>query len=61
MYRQCDSESCGEVLEHRDQLAIQVLAPLSSRYLPWSSAAMRPSGVVAVLNEIVLNRRQRVV
>lgn len=44
-----------------DLLALQVLAPLSSSYLPWNMAAMRPSGVVAVLNEIVINRRQCIV
>lgn len=45
----------------RDILAMQVLAPLSSRYLPWSMSAMRPSGVVKVLNEIILNRRRHIV
>jgi predicted O-methyltransferase YrrM len=40
---------------------MQVLAPLSMTYLPWTPAAMRPSGVVAVLNEIVVNRRNRIV
>nr|MDT0659794.1 class I SAM-dependent methyltransferase [Micromonospora sp. DSM 115978] len=44
-----------------DLLALQVLAPLSSGYLPWNVAAMRPSGVVAVLNEIVINRRRCIV
>jgi len=40
---------------------MQVLAPLSSTYMPWSVSAMRPSGVVAVLNEITVNRRQSIV
>jgi hypothetical protein len=44
-----------------DLLALQVLAPLSSSYLPWNVAAMRPSGVVAVLNEIIINRRRYIV
>jgi predicted O-methyltransferase YrrM len=44
-----------------DLIALQVLAPLSSSYLPWNVAAMRPSGVVAVLNEIIINRRERIV
>ncbi|MFG1919002.1 class I SAM-dependent methyltransferase [Micromonospora sp. NPDC048898] len=44
-----------------DLLALQVLAPLSSSYLPWNVAAMRPSGVVAVLNEVVINRRRHIV
>jgi len=47
--------------DRRDLLAMQVLAPLSTTYLPWTLAAMRPSGVVAVLNEIVVNQRSRIV
>ena len=49
------------VRDHKDLLALQALAPLSSTYLPWSSAAMRPSGLVIVLNDIVVNRRSRIV
>lgn len=48
-------------LEHHDLLAMHLLAPLISGYLPWTTSAMRPSGIVAVLNEIVLNRRRRIV
>lgn len=48
-------------LQRNDTLAMQALAPLSSSYLPWSASAMRPSGVVAVLNEIWVNRRRSVV
>lgn len=48
-------------LQRNDQLAMQVLAPLSSTYLPWSASTMRPSGIVAVLNEIFVNRRRSVV
>jgi hypothetical protein len=44
-----------------DLLALQVLAPLSATYLPWNVAAMRPSGVVAVLNEVTINRRRCIV
>lgn len=44
-----------------DTLAMQVLAPLSPTYLPWTPSAMRPSGLVAVLNDIVVNRRTRIV
>jgi hypothetical protein len=40
---------------------MQVLAPLAGGYLPWSDFAMRPSGIVALLNDIVLHRRSRVV
>jgi hypothetical protein len=45
----------------KDLLALQALAPLTSRYLPWTVSAMRPSGVRTVLNEIMVNRRQRIV
>src|SRR4051812_9082446 len=47
--------------DRKDMLAMQALAPLSSGYLPWSQAAMRPSGLVAVLNDIVINNRSSVV
>jgi hypothetical protein len=43
-----------------DILAMQALAPLSSAYLPWSMSSMRPSGLAAVLNEIVVNRRRSI-
>ncbi|HKS99882.1 MAG TPA: class I SAM-dependent methyltransferase [Rugosimonospora sp.] len=46
---------------HEDVLAMQALAPLSSTYLPWTVSAMRPAGVTAVLNEIVVNRRRTIV
>jgi hypothetical protein len=48
-------------LQRNDLLAMQALAPLSPTYLPWSESAMRPSGVVAVLNEVFVNRRRCVV
>lgn len=44
-----------------DAVAMQVLAPLSSTYLPWSTPALRPSGLVKVLNEILINRRHCIV
>ena len=47
--------------DRKDMLALQTLTPLSRKYLPWSQAAMRPSGLVAVLNDIVINNRTRVV
>ncbi|KAA9381404.1 class I SAM-dependent methyltransferase [Microbispora cellulosiformans] len=48
-------------LDRKDLLAMQALAPLSSAYLPWSPSAMRPSGVVTVLNEIVIHERRTIV
>lgn len=50
-----------EVSDRRDLLAMHVLAPLSTTYVPWTISAMRPSGLVAVLNEITVNRRRCVV
>jgi hypothetical protein len=47
--------------DRRDLLALQALAPLASTYLPWSISAMRPSGIVAALNEITVNRRRGIV
>ncbi len=47
--------------DRRDVLAMQALAPLSSSYLPWSQAAMRPSAIAAVLNDIVINNRSCIV
>ncbi|MBC8184620.1 class I SAM-dependent methyltransferase [candidate division KSB1 bacterium] len=44
-----------------DLLAMQYLAPLSTFYLPWNQSTMRPSGMVRVLNEIILNRRKNIV
>ncbi len=40
--------------DEHDLHAWEVLAPLRGGYVPWSSAAMRPSGLVAVLNEVAL-------
>ena len=37
------------------------LAPLHGRYLPWSSSALRPAGLVAVLNDVEVCDRRAVV
>src|ERR1043165_8497325 len=47
--------------DRKDMLAMQALGPLSLTYLPWSQAAMRPSGLVAVLNDIMINGRSHIV
>ena len=44
-----------------DIIASNHLAPLSTSYLPWTQSAMRPSGLVAVLNEITINNRKTIV
>lgn len=43
------------ISNQKDILAANYLAPLSTSYLPWSGYAMRPSGLVKVLNEIFIN------
>ena len=44
----------GPTMEGRDAQALQMLAPLSGPYLPWTSYALRPEAVVTFLNAIVL-------
>lgn len=46
-----------------DLHAWQILRPLldAGGYLPWSTGAMRPAGLVEVCNSVVLDRRQRIV
>jgi predicted O-methyltransferase YrrM len=45
----------------RDAAAMQALVPLASPYLPWTYFAMRPGAVVAILNDIAVNRRTHIV
>jgi hypothetical protein len=45
----------------RDATALQALTPLASPYVPWTDFAMRPSGLVAVINDIVVNQRTHIV
>lgn len=47
--------------DSRDSLALQMLAPFSNLYLPWSTFALRPSAMVSVLNEIQVNRKTCIV
>ena len=44
-----------------DVAALQRLAPLASPYLPWPDVAMRPSAMVAVLDEIATFGRSQIV
>ncbi len=43
-----------EAWDDTDLHAWEVLAPLHGTYLPWSTAAMRPVGLVAVLNQVAV-------
>ena len=45
----------------KDQLAMQLLRPLYDTYVPWSESAIRPSGIVKILNEILIYKRHCVV
>lgn len=45
----------------KDLLAMNYLAPLAGNYLPWSGYAMRPSGLVKILNQILLNQHLTIV
>lgn len=49
------------VRDFGDEAARAALAALTGPYLPWGPGAMRPSGLLAVCNDIVLNRRRHVV
>jgi predicted O-methyltransferase YrrM len=49
------------VRDRKDLLAMHALSALSQSYLPWSHGAMRPSAVLTVLNDVMVNGRRRVV
>jgi len=39
-----------------DAFALQALQPLGGAYLPWTGFALRPSAVMTLINELMLNR-----
>jgi hypothetical protein len=49
------------LVTQRDAVAMAALAPLAGPFVPMTGHSMRPSGILRVLNEIVLNRRRRIV
>lgn len=51
----------GRRRDRFDRLAQHALTALPGPFLPWSDFAMRPGGVLTVLNDIWLNDRQTVV
>jgi predicted O-methyltransferase YrrM len=59
--RAMDRLMLGATSRHRDTLAMSALAALDVGYVPWSSMAMRPLGLVTVLNDITVNARRHVV
>jgi predicted O-methyltransferase YrrM len=44
-----------------DVLALQMLSKLCDRYIPCTNASLRPSAILLLVNDIVLNHRTRVV
>jgi hypothetical protein len=54
-------EKIASQLLQNDILAAQYLQPLSKGYLPWSQSSLHPSGLVIILNEIVVNRRSVII
>ncbi len=44
-----------------DICALSLLRPFHFEYVPWTAAAMRPSAICALLNEIIINQRKTVV
>jgi predicted O-methyltransferase YrrM len=47
--------------DQQDAVAMQALAPLQGAFLPWTPYSMRPSVIVAVLSDSVINRRDLIV
>lgn len=45
----------------KDVLAMNYLAPLAGQYFPWSAYALRPSGLVKILNQILIYRHLTIV
>ena len=45
------------LLENKDILAMHYLKPIFDNYLPWNCYAIRPSGLVKIINEITINNR----
>jgi predicted O-methyltransferase YrrM len=44
-----------------DAKALHALSPLSGHFLPWTDFTMRPSAILAVVNDVALRRRQSIV
>lgn len=57
--QETDNQRLKEIWE--DALAIQYLGPLMGNYLPWSGYALRPSGLVQILNTILIRKHLTVV
>ena len=49
------------LLTQRDAVAMAALAPLSGPFVPITRYSMRPSGILVLVNEIMINRRRCIV
>lgn len=49
------------LLTSRDAVAMSALAPLDGPFLPITSYSMRPSGILTLVNDVVINRRRSIV
>lgn len=58
-----DLRSTGRLArrEAQDAMALQALAALPGRFLPWTSWSMRPTAILAVLSDIVNEDRRAIV
>jgi len=45
----------------QDALALEALAPLNGSFLPWTVFSMRPSAILCILTDIVVNSRSQIV
>lgn len=44
-----------------DSMALQKLVTLSNSYIPWTSSSIRPSAIVKILNDILINKRKYII
>jgi len=44
-----------------DVTALQKLTALSNSYIPWTSSSVRPSAIVKILNDILINNRKNII
>lgn len=51
----------GPTMADRDAAALQMLAPLPGRYVPWTSYSLRPEAIAIFLNAIVLLDAEQIV
>lgn len=50
-----------DTLTSYDILALQQLSGIISNYIPWTSSSIRPSAIVKVVNDILINKRKNII